>query len=83
MPNSDSFIVTKAMADRSFVQICNAGFPGFKADTIVAFFKQPNDCELLKKWSQAIPREESNLKISSRVCSCHFEEDEVLKGRTG
>ena len=79
MPNSDSFIVTKAMADRSFVQICNAGSP----DTIVAFFKQPNDCELLKKWSQAIPREESNLKISSRVCSRHFEEDEVLKGRTG
>ena len=28
-----------------------------------------------------IPRKDSNLKISPRVCSHHIEEDEVLKGR--
>jgi hypothetical protein len=71
-------IVTKIMPDRCFVPNC---FPGFKADTKVEFFKLPKDCELLKKWNQSILRKDSDLKISSRVCSRHFEEDEVLKGR--
>ena len=81
MLNYSSIIVAKTMPDRCFVPNCNAGFPGFKSDTKVAFFKPPKDSELLKKWNQAIPRQDSDLKMSSRVCSSHFEDDDVLKGR--
>jgi len=44
-------------------------------------FKPPTDPLLLKRWNQLIPREDSTLKPSSRVCSHHFEENDVIKGR--
>ena len=69
MLNYASIIVAETMPDCCYVPNCNAGFPCFRLHKKFAFFKPPKDCELLKKWSEAIPREDSILKISSRVCS--------------
>ncbi|KAK4027524.1 hypothetical protein OUZ56_016569 [Daphnia magna] len=52
------------MPDRCFVPNCNAGFLGFKSDTKVAFFKPSKDCDLLTKWKQSIPREDTDIKMS-------------------
>ncbi|KAK4017178.1 hypothetical protein OUZ56_032129 [Daphnia magna] len=64
------------MPDRCFAPNCNAVFPGFKSDTNIAFFKPPKDCDLLTKWKQSIPREDTDIEMSSRnaqVSSCQHD----------
>jgi len=43
-------------------------------------FSVPKDEKLLKRWNEFIPRK-GNFKHSSKVCSHHFETDDVVKGR--
>jgi hypothetical protein len=68
------------MPNRCFVPNCNAGYRVFKPCSKVAFFAPPKDEALFKEWEQKIPRKDANLKASSRVCSDHFEEDDIIKG---
>jgi len=43
--------------------------------------KVPTDENELKRWNQAIPREDTTLKASSTVCSHHFVDEDLIKGR--
>lgn len=70
------------MPNRCFIPNCNSGFPGCSsASEKVALFAPPTDSELFKQWCLVIPRKDAVLKPSSRVCSRHFSDDDVVKGR--
>jgi hypothetical protein len=69
------------MPNRCFVPNCKAGYPGFKPCSKVVLFAPPKDEALFEQWEEYIPRKDANLKASSRVCSSHFEEDDIIKGR--
>lgn len=70
------------MPNRCFVPNCNTGFPGHqKSGEKIALFAPPKDEAEFKQWDQAIPRKDTQLKPSSRICSLHFQEDDVIKGR--
>jgi hypothetical protein len=64
-----------------FVPNCKAGYLGFKPCGKVVLFAPPKDEALFKQWEQNIPRNDANLKASSRVCLGHFEEVVIIKGR--
>lgn len=73
------------MPSKCFVPMCRSGLPPLKGEEKpkekIALFSVPKDEELFKKWSHAIPRQGKDLSRSSKVCSAHFEEDDILKGR--
>ena len=71
------------MLNRCFVPLCKSGYPGFTKSTGAyrTMFKAPANEEELKKWQNAIPRKDAELKSTSHVCSNHFEDDDLLKGR--
>ncbi|KAK4028552.1 hypothetical protein OUZ56_021557 [Daphnia magna] len=69
------------MPNRCFVPNCNSGFPGSTTTEKVAFFSAPRDSNLLQRWNHAIPRQDKKLQPSSKVCSLHFEENDIIKGR--
>jgi len=71
------------MPDRCFVPNCNSGSKSCDHDGKISYFKPPKEgSQLLSEWNRAIPRKDTTLKPSSRVCSRHFEEDDIVKGRT-
>ena len=69
------------MPDRCFVPHCHSGTPGFKSSCKVAFFGAPKDPSLFQIWNTNIPRGDLCLSSTSKVCSLHFEEDDVVKGQ--
>lgn len=69
------------MPNRCFVPNCKTGYPSNKPASTLSLFAPPKDKALFKQWEQYIPRKDIKLKPSSRVCSRHFEEDDVIKGR--
>ena len=64
-----------------FVPNCKAGYLGFKPCGKVVLFAPPKDEALFKQWEQNIPRNDANLKASSRVCLGHLEEVVIIKSR--
>lgn len=69
------------MPSRCFVPNCDSGFPGCTYNEKVTMFSTPKDDNLFKLWDQSIPRQDTKLKPSSKVCSRHFEDEDILKGR--
>ncbi|KAI9558412.1 hypothetical protein GHT06_015194 [Daphnia sinensis] len=72
---------TSTIPNRCFVPNCKTGYPSNKPASTLSLFAPPKDKALFKQWEQYIPRKDTKLKPSSRVCSRHFEEDDVIKGR--
>nr|CAH0104233.1 unnamed protein product [Daphnia galeata]CAH0111402.1 unnamed protein product [Daphnia galeata] len=66
-----------------FVPNCKAGYLGFKPCGKVVLFAPPKDEALFKQWEQNIPRNDANLKASSRVTSKKLSLSKAgcLKGR--
>ena len=52
------------MLNRCFVPLCKSGYPGFTKSTGAyrTMFKAPANEEELKKWQNAIPRKDAELK---------------------
>ena len=76
------FFCRSKIPNRCFVPNCGSGYPDYpKALGKCTMFGVPSDVELLKRWNQVIPRSGVELKHSSKVCSHHFEDNDVLKGR--
>lgn len=69
------------MPNRCFVPNCKAGYLGLKPSCKLSLFAPPKDEALFKQWEQYIPRKDTKLKPSSSVCSGHFKEDDIFKGR--
>lgn len=70
------------MPNRCFVPNCQSGYPGTeKKNEKIALFSPPCDPEAFKLWEQSIPRKDTSLKSTSKVCSRHFADDDIIKGR--
>ena len=79
------------MPDKCFVPNCRTGYPPTKKEKTAALqddvgkvgmFRAPKNEELFKRWKAAIPRIDAELNHKSKVCSLHFEEDDIIKERT-
>ena len=70
------------MPNRCFFPHFNRGYPEHhQLKTKCSVNAVPKDENGLKPWNQAIPRLDTQYKTSSKVCSHHFVNNGMMKGR--
>lgn len=62
-----------------FVPGCTSGYSSNKNNTDRHFFSAPKDATLRSLWNKAIPRADKELSTKSKVCDCHFHEQDIDK----
>ncbi|XP_075732778.1 uncharacterized protein LOC142775314 [Rhipicephalus microplus] len=62
-----------------FVPGCTRGYSSNKNNTDRHFFSAPKDATLRSLWNKAIPRADKELSTKSKVCDCHFHEQDIDK----
>ncbi|XP_071445549.1 uncharacterized protein [Hetaerina americana] len=65
------------MGRKCFVPYCNSGYSTCNGS--VTMFSCPNDPEIMKKWSDAVLRQDRAFRPNDCICEKHFKEEDIIR----